>query len=81
MPPFQAEDGGGLSAVTNSTITVVDINDPPVCDERTIRVNINLTTAIGTDVGQLVCIDWDIDSQYNTIVYTLQDSESKTSYQ
>ncbi|CAC5386745.1 unnamed protein product [Mytilus coruscus] len=75
-------DNGGLSGYGTAKVNVIDENDPPVClqSQEILNAEVSRYASVGTIVTSLVCWDYDIETDYSTIVYTIiEDTEGLVS--
>ncbi|XP_055959112.1 protocadherin Fat 4 [Patella vulgata] len=72
-----ASDGGNpsLSSTTTLTITVLNVNRPPVCPSSSLTANMGETSPIGSGVKTLSCTDIDTGTD-GQLSYKLDDTNS-----
>ncbi|KAL8581715.1 hypothetical protein ACOMHN_043133 [Nucella lapillus] len=66
-----ALDSAGAQNNASVVIRVTDVNQRPSCPAHYVSLTVNLTSAIGLDVHQVVCTDPDVDPKFNSITYSM----------
>lgn|GEM_PF-5780385 len=70
-----AKDPDGLESKLTKTISISDVNEPPVIAAAEFKIGENAKG--GTDIGTVSATDPDIDTpEYSTLTYSLQGDES-----